>query len=246
MGFQPISAEGSLLRYPVLSNLSRYDFYWATKRWFDCIWCVQSDCLPKKKKHLDRLLILILPSLLFIFSLLFAGPTIIAGFGFDTNRTTLLSMAPGACAVVGTLVALFVAKVTNRTITGIYTVLLGCIGVIMMLTIPSTHNTARYGGYILTLQCKFCLYLLLIVYNNKTLYSNLINLLILTRERSLFLTDPICVLSIIAFMTAGVGGTTKKLAFGAAYQLGYAVGNIIGPQTYRADDAPNYYVSFSD
>ena len=47
-------------------------------------------------------------------------------------------------------------------------------------------------------------------------------------------------------MTAGVGGTTKKLAFGAAYQLGYAVGNIIGPQTYRADDAPNYYVSFSD
>lgn len=44
-------------------------------------------------------------------------------------------------------------------------------------------------------------------------------------------------------MTAGVAGTTKKFAFSAAYQLGYAVGNIIGPQTYRADDAPNYYVS---
>lgn len=44
-------------------------------------------------------------------------------------------------------------------------------------------------------------------------------------------------------MTAGVGGTTKKLAFGAAYQIGYAVGNLIGPQTFRAADAPNYYVS---
>lgn len=44
-------------------------------------------------------------------------------------------------------------------------------------------------------------------------------------------------------MTAGISGTTKKFAFGCAYQLGYAIGNIIGPQTYRASDAPDYYVS---
>lgn len=44
-------------------------------------------------------------------------------------------------------------------------------------------------------------------------------------------------------MTAGVGGSTKKVAFGMAYQLGYTAGNIVGPQTYRAYDAPNYYVS---
>lgn len=44
-------------------------------------------------------------------------------------------------------------------------------------------------------------------------------------------------------MTAGIGGSTKKLAFGASYQLGYTVGNIIGPQTYRKEDAPDYYVS---
>lgn len=53
---------------------------------------------------------------------------------------------------------------------------------------------------------------------------------------------PICVLFIITFLTAGVAGSTKKFAFGCVYQLGYAVGNIIGPQTYRAHDAPNYYV----
>jgi hypothetical protein len=44
-------------------------------------------------------------------------------------------------------------------------------------------------------------------------------------------------------MTSGVGGSTKKFAFGASYQLGYTVGNLIGPQTYRAADAPHYYVS---
>ena len=45
-------------------------------------------------------------------------------------------------------------------------------------------------------------------------------------------------------MTAGIGGSTKKVAFSAAYQFGYTTGNIIGPQTFRESDAPNYYVSF--
>lgn len=54
---------------------------------------------------------------------------------------------------------------------------------------------------------------------------------------------PISVLFVINFMTAGVGGSTKKVAFGVAYQLGYTAGNIVGPQTYRAYDAPDYYVS---
>ena len=54
---------------------------------------------------------------------------------------------------------------------------------------------------------------------------------------------PISVLFVINFMTAGVGGSTKNVAFGVAYQLGYTTGNIVGPQTYRASDAPNFYVS---
>lgn len=82
------------------------------------------------------------------------GPTLISGFGFDTNTTTLLSMVPGACAAIGTVVVLFVIKYTNRTMGGIFTIVLGCIGTIMMLTIPEHYNTARYGGYILTMQCE--------------------------------------------------------------------------------------------
>lgn len=56
---------------------------------------------------------------------------------------------------------------------------------------------------------------------------------------------PVCVLFIIAYMTGGVAGSTKKVGFSAVYQIGYAVGNIIGPQTYVSADAPNYYVGAS-
>lgn len=63
-------------------------------------------------------------------------------------------MAPGGAAVVGTFVALVVAKYTNRTIAGVYTLVLSCIGVIMMFTISPENVTARYGGYILTMQCE--------------------------------------------------------------------------------------------
>lgn len=92
-----------------------------------------------------------------------------------------------------------------------------------MLAIDEKHIAARYGGYVLTMQCS-CSF-------PEWKYTTNI------------LAVPICVLFIITFLTGGVGGSTKKFAFGVAYQLGYAVGNIIGPQTFRQDDAPEYYVS---
>ncbi|KIX03823.1 uncharacterized protein Z518_07376 [Rhinocladiella mackenziei CBS 650.93] len=135
------------------------------------------------------------------------GPSIIAAFGFSTSQTTLLNMGSGGSQVAGTFLALIIARYTNRTIAGVYTLVLACTGVVMMLAIPAENNGARYGGFILTMQF------------------------------------PICVLFIITFLTAGIGGSTKKFAFGAAYQLGYAVGNIVGPQTFRANDAPDYYTA---
>lgn len=132
-------------------------------------------------------------------------------------------MGSGASQVAGTFLALFIAKYTNRTVAGVWTLVLACIGCAMMLGIPASNNGARYGGYILVMQCN--------------------HLRFFARPTTNILVVPICVLFIITFITAGVAGSTKKIAFGAAYQLGYAVGNIIGPQTYRKDDAPNYYVS---
>ncbi|KAB8214636.1 major facilitator superfamily domain-containing protein [Aspergillus novoparasiticus] len=135
------------------------------------------------------------------------GPTIIAGFGYSTEQTILLSMAPGAAGIVGVGAAWLVAKYTNRTIGGLFPLVLSCIGVVMMFALPVQDYAERYGGYILTLQF------------------------------------PISVLFVVTFMTAGVAGSTKKIAFGAAYQMGYTVGNLIGPQTYRSSDAPNYYTA---
>ncbi|PYH84597.1 permease of the major facilitator superfamily [Aspergillus uvarum CBS 121591] len=133
------------------------------------------------------------------------GPTIVNNFGYSVPTTQLLNIASGAAQVLGTILALCVAKATNRTIAAIVTLMLACVGTAMMLGIPASHNLARYGGYVLAYQF------------------------------------PVCVLFIITFLTSGISGSTKKFAFGCSYQLGYAIGNIIGPQTYRAHDSPNYY-----
>lgn len=85
----------------------------------------------------------------------FAGPTIVNNFGYDVPTTQLLNMGSGAAQVVGTILALFVAKWTNRTIAGVYTLVLACIGIAMMLGIPSSNNSGRYGGYVLVYQCSF-------------------------------------------------------------------------------------------
>lgn len=82
------------------------------------------------------------------------GPAIISAFGFTPEQSTLMSMAPGAATVTGSLLSLYVAKWTNRTFAGVFSLLLSCIGVTMMFTIPEAQAAARYGGYILTLQCK--------------------------------------------------------------------------------------------
>jgi len=41
-------------------------------------------------------------------------------------------------------------------------------------------------------------------------------------------------------LSSSVGGATKRIVFNVFLQLGYCTGNIIGPQTYRASDAPHY------
>lgn len=83
------------------------------------------------------------------------GPAIISAFGFTPEQSTLMSMAPGAATVAGSLLSLFVAKWTNRTFAGLFSLILSVVGVTMMFTIPEAHAAARYGGYILTMQCQY-------------------------------------------------------------------------------------------
>ncbi|VUC22936.1 unnamed protein product [Clonostachys rosea] len=114
------------------------------------------------------------------------GPSIIAGFGFTKEQSTLLSMGPGGAAIIGVLMSTVLAKYTNRSTAGIFVHVVSIIGTVMMLAIPASNYPARYGGYVLALW-----------FPNANAF-------------------------IMAQMTAGVSGSTKKFAFSAAYQLGPA------------------------
>ncbi len=50
-------------------------------------------------------------------------------------------------------------------------------------------------------------------------------------------TPLICLLSCFSANTAG---HTKKITVNALYLIGYCIGNVIGPQTFRDSDAPHY------
>lgn len=53
-------------------------------------------------------------------------------------------------------------------------------------------------------------------------------------------TYPVASPFFYAWLSSSVSGTTKRIVFNTFLQVGYSVGNLIGPQTYRAKDAPNY------
>lgn len=134
------------------------------------------------------------------------GPGIIVQFGFSTENTTLLQMAPGVSEFVGIVFATQMFKRTkSRGWTGVTCICVAIIGIIMMLAIPPKQKAARLAGY------------------------------------CLLFWWPIVVIFILSMLTSCVSGTTKKIAFNAAYNLGYCVGNLVGPQTYQPNQAPNYY-----
>ncbi|SYW79170.1 related to DAL5 - Allantoate and ureidosuccinate permease [Ustilago bromivora] len=53
-------------------------------------------------------------------------------------------------------------------------------------------------------------------------------------------TYPVASPFIYSFLSSSVSGTTKRIVFNMVLQVGYSVGNLIGPQTYRVKDAPGY------
>ncbi|CAK7202171.1 Allantoate permease [Sporothrix eucalyptigena] len=46
--------------------------------------------------------------------------------------------------------------------------------------------------------------------------------------------------TVLSLISSNIAGYTKKTTVAAIYMVGYAAGNIIGPQTFRAQDAPRY------
>lgn len=52
--------------------------------------------------------------------------------------------------------------------------------------------------------------------------------------------NPAAFASVLSLIASNVAGYTKKTTVGALYLIGFCVGNIIGPQTFRPQDAPRY------
>ncbi|WVQ86195.1 hypothetical protein IAT38_008363 [Cryptococcus sp. DSM 104549] len=134
------------------------------------------------------------------------APTLIAGFGFTVEQTTLLAMAPGGSQLLSIALAVFMGKTRlGRAWSSAFFLLVGMMGVILMLKLEESNRVGRYIG------------LLLFYWYAAAPYF------------------------ILNFLASSVSGMTKKIIFNLSYSLGYCIGNIVGPQTYRAQDAPNYY-----
>ncbi|CEJ54136.1 Putative Permease of the major facilitator superfamily [Penicillium brasilianum] len=52
--------------------------------------------------------------------------------------------------------------------------------------------------------------------------------------------SPTAFVALLSFISTNVAGSTKKTTVAAIYMIGYCVGNILGPQTFRPKDAPRY------
>lgn len=52
--------------------------------------------------------------------------------------------------------------------------------------------------------------------------------------------SPTPFVALLSLISTNVAGYTKKTTVAAFYLIGYCAGNIIGPQTFRPKDAPNY------
>ncbi|ORY07520.1 membrane transporter [Clohesyomyces aquaticus] len=52
--------------------------------------------------------------------------------------------------------------------------------------------------------------------------------------------SPTPFVALLSLISSNVAGYTKKTTVAAMYLIGYCAGNIIGPQTFRAKDAPRY------
>ncbi|CAA22656.1 MFS domain-containing protein [Schizosaccharomyces pombe] len=56
----------------------------------------------------------------------------------------------------------------------------------------------------------------------------------------LLMVSPGAMIVMFAIISSNASGYTKKVTVGVIYLIGYCVGNLIGPQTFKAADAPEY------
>jgi ACS family allantoate permease-like MFS transporter len=56
--------------------------------------------------------------------------------------------------------------------------------------------------------------------------------------------SPTPFVALLSLVSTNIAGWTKKTTVAAMYLIGYCVGNIIGPQTFKSSDAPAYHSAY--
>ena len=161
--------------------------------------------------------------------LLTFGSIIIKNLGFTALNASLLTMPFGVFCTFGAWVFSFIAaRWTNRrTIVASIALILPLVGTSLVYGLPKDLIPVQMIG----------LYLMYLYWRKLKTTSHLH----LHRNRSLIETSlkaPYVIF--ISLPQANTAGHTKKAVVYAIVNIGYSAGNLIGPQTFRADQAPQY------
>lgn len=141
---------------------------------------------------------------------------LIKSFGYTSQQSLLYGTPGGAVEVVALIANGFLGDYTkNRILISIIGMVVCLVGMIMIIAVPAEHPSGRLAGYVS------------VAFPRPTKTGAHKNRQYMTQASP---TGFVCILSLIS---TNVAGYTKKTTIAAMYLIGYCVGNIIGPQTFR-------------
>ncbi|CDH16358.1 related to Allantoate permease [Zygosaccharomyces bailii ISA1307] len=179
----------------------------------------------------------------------FAGP-LKGTMGYDEMMTLLMGLPAGGCEFGGLILfGLISPFIKNRMVLASITTIIALIGSCLM-SFAGPPKAQLAGYYLLMVSPGAMIVMFSLVssnvsgkqngsgvnYNDHRLDWFVPNL----AGYYLLMVSPGAMIVMFSLVSSNVSGYTKKTTVGAIYLIGYCVGNLIGPQTFKAKDASGY------
>lgn len=160
------------------------------------------------------------------------GSIIIHNLGFSSLEASLLTMPFGVLATSGAWVFSYVASRwhNRRSVTASIALVLPIIGTAVVYGLPQSNIAGQMVG----------LYLMYFYWRKLLNRANFLTLSFPSRQQGKLTRVPAPYVVGISLLQANTAGQTKKAVSYSLVTIGYAVGALIGPQTFRANQAPRY------
>lgn len=147
--------------------------------------------------------------------------TLIKGFGYNSKETALLQIPGGVCSVISILIATYLAgKYDQRGLNVVTLLMPGILGGALMAFLPESNKAGKLIGNYLT-NCIGASLPLMYSWVGANYAGH---------------TKKVSSLSLLSITFTD----TIKVTMNAILLISFCLGNIIGPLTFRAADAPNY------